>query len=103
MAEDYQDDKPMNFNYRFKVETNMGSEGVVDHREGFAQHEYQRSCNGVYQTPEGSQLTDIKRGERSKVKQDKPQPKRQSKKTSNDAALKAANTKDLKKRNLRNS
>ena len=32
-----------NFNHRFKVETNMGRQGVVDHREGFAQQEYRKN------------------------------------------------------------
>ena len=40
------EDKPINFNYRFKVETNMGAEGVIDHRSqdgGFYTREYHRN------------------------------------------------------------
>ena len=97
----YYEDRPGNFNHRLKVQTNMGSEGIVDHREGFSQREYHRGTPGVYETPDGAALGDIQRGERSKVAPPKPQPKRRKKTETDDAALEAANKKDLKSRNLK--
>ena len=89
-----------NFTSRLKVETNI--DGVIkDHRDGFSQREYFRTETKVYETPEGAALGDIQRGERSKVTPPKPQPKRRKKKTDTDAALEAANKKDLKSRNLK--
>ena len=81
----------------------MGKEGILDHREGFAQREYNRGTPGVYEPPEGSELGPVKRGQRSKVEKPKPQPvKRATRKTkTDDAALEAARTKDLKTRNLK--
>ena len=107
MADAYEtsryEDAP-NFNHRFKVETNMNGE-IVDHRDGWAQREYKRGTPGVYEPPEGSELGPIKRGERMKPEKPKPNPvKRATRKTktkTDDAALDAANTKDLKTKNLK--
>ena len=99
---DYYDDEPKNFNHRFKVETNMGSEGIVDHRDGWAQARYRDGLNGVYTPPEGSELPTVKRGERSKVKPPQPRSKRSKKTTTDDqdAALKKAAKEDLSNRGL---
>ncbi len=81
----------------------MGKEGVIDHREGFVQREYKRGTPGVYEPPEGSELGPINRGQRQKAEKPKPNPvKRARRKTkTDDAALDAANTKDLKTKNLK--
>lgn len=103
MAKDeYFEDEPMNFNHRFKVETNMGPQGIVDHRDGWQQNEYHRGLNGVYETPEGAAPGVIKRGQRSKVKPPEPRPKRAKKTTTDkqDAALKKAAKDDLTNRGL---
>ena len=97
----YYEEQPGNFNHKLKVETNMGKEGVVDHREGWQQKEYHRFNGGVYETPEGATPGPVKRGERTKAAKPQPQPKKRAKpKQANDAALKAAVEKDIKSRNL---
>lgn len=98
-------DESMNFNNRLKVETNMGSEGVIDHREGFSQREYNRGLNGVYEPPEGAGLPTVKRGERKKIKPSTPakgraKPRSQKKQTDADSKLEAAVKNDLKNRGL---
>lgn len=98
-------DEDANFNNRFKVETNYGGE-IIDHHKEFAQREYAQSVNKVYQPPEGAGLPTVKRGQRTTIKPPKPakapviKPKQKTN-TDDEAALKAANTKDLKNRNLK--
>ena len=100
MAKKYDEDA--NFNGRFEVVTNFGGE-LVDHHKEFQARTYAQTQNKVYQPPEGSQLGNIKRGQRSKVEAPKPQPKRRAKNTTTDkqdADLKKAANKDLTTRGL---
>ena len=107
MAENYYEEEPINFNHRFKVETNMGpQEGIVDHRHDWSQKQYRKGLNGVYEPPEGSELKTIERGQRKKAEKPKPNPvsraKRKTKTITDkaDAALKKAAQNDLSKRGL---
>lgn len=94
------------FSGRFKVETRYGDE-TIDHQE-FAAREYQKKKEGVYMSPPNSGLPTVQRGERKVIKPPKPakapviKPNPKTKTNTDDAALKAANDKDIKNRNLKN-
>ena len=95
---DLYEDAP-NFNHRFKVETNMGRKGVVDHREGFAQQEYRKNM-------QDNPSKDDKLAGFPPMKSATKPPKakggvKQVKTKTDDAALEAAKTLDLKNRNLK--
>ena len=104
MANAYETDRyedAPNFNHRFKVETAY-PDGKRDHRDGFTQQEYQRNqqdkpeekepmagfppMKGTTEAPKPK--GGVKKVSRSKTKTD-------------DVALEAAKTKDLKNRNLK--
>ena len=100
MANAYEDDRyddAPNFNHRFKVETNMGSKGVVDHRDGFAQQEYRKN---MQQKSEDKEPIAGFPPMKSATQAPKPKGGVKQVKTKTDKAITAANKKDLQNRNL---
>lgn len=96
-------DEDANFNGRFVVETRYGDE-TIDHQE-FAAREYQKKKEGVYMSPPNSGLPTVQRGERKVIKPPKPakapviKPRKEN--NTDDAAIEAANKKDLRSRNIK--
>ena len=91
-----------NFNYRLKVDTNVNGE-IIDHREGFSQKEYFRGHEKKSEPimePLGPMngTGQLLKKPQSQIKQ---KTRTRRKKTTDDAAIEAANTKDLKTRNLK--
>ena len=79
-----------NFNNRLKVETNMQGE-VIDHREGFSQHEYFRNMQNKPEEEEPAKGFPPMKGV----------VKAPRKKTKDEQKLEEANKKDLKTRNIK--
>lgn len=93
-------DESENFNHRLKVETTFAPGDVRDHREGFSQREYRRNMQDKPQANEGGGFPAMKSVTEAPKPKGGTKPVRQRKKTKQDEAVEAANTKDLKNRNL---
>ena len=91
-----------NFNNRLNIETTFGPGDVRDHRDGFAQREYRRNQQDESENKEPmAGLPPMKSvTEPPKPKAGVKNPRKRTPKT-DDAALDAAHTKDLKTRNLK--
>ena len=90
MANPY--DETDNFTSRLKVETTFAPGEVRDHRDGFTQQEYRRN---MQETP----LNEPAKG--FPPMKNVVRPKKKTAKNQSDAALEAANQKDLQNRNLK--
>ena len=88
---DYEESK--NFNHRLRVETTFAPGEVRDHREGFTQQEYRRNQQKSQPKEEEAKgFPPMKNVVR---------PQKKTTKNKTDAALEAANQKDLQNRNLK--
>jgi len=100
-----EEQEPLNFNYRFNVETNMGKDGIIDHRdpkESFYTREYKRNMQEELPVVPPTGFAPM----RSVTQPPKPKAgtkQRRTKKPTDetqDAALKKAARKDLTDRGL---